>query len=125
MEAHDIPPRGNRFTRSRVLSTKVREDHRAVITEKARISGHTVSAFLLQAALDAQVRPAIVVPAIVAEQWGTLGKLAGNLNQIARAANSGDAIDPSLVSMLREVSGCLAEVRGRLAGVGLDGRTSD
>lgn len=82
-----------------------------LLKAQAKRSGMTYSGFVIASAVGKRIRP---VPAINQKQWGELARLAGNLNQLAKAANSGRVnIDPAL---LRETKAHLRAVRSALVG---------
>ena len=71
------------------------------IESGARSAGITVSNFIRLAALGQKVE---TVPTLNAQAYGQLGKLASNLNQLARSANEGRVvgIDPLLLYQIAE-----------------------
>ena len=79
--------------RDRVITIRLSEDERASIDGAAESSGLVVGSYARQVLLGApaprQVRRPVVERRELARLLGELGKIGGNLNQLARAANSG------------------------------------
>lgn len=98
------------------LSTKVSIDEAAVLTEKAKQAGLTVSALVRQAAIDGQVQPRTVIPQINQEHWADLARMGANLNQIASRLNEGGPVDAHLSTLLDDNRKLLTDVRAALIG---------
>ncbi len=83
--------------RSRILPVRLSDDERAVIEAAAERAGLAAGSYARQTLLGApaprQVRRPPVERRELARLLGELGKLGGNLNQLARAANSGTVLD--------------------------------
>lgn len=86
---------------------------RAAIREKANAAGLPLSAFIRRAALGQRCT---TLPAIAAEQWAKLGRLAGNLNQIAKHLNEGDPFSAADAISIDEIRFHLAAIRLALTG---------
>lgn len=86
---------------------------RAAIRDKAQAAGLPMSAFVRRAALGQRCIP---VPAINAEQWAKLGRLAANLNQIAKHLNEGEPFSAFDAIGIDEIRLHLADIRLALAG---------
>ncbi len=71
------------------------------IEERAEKAGLSVGAFLRVTGLDQHVR---TVPAINRTTYAELARLAGNLNQLAAAANSGVGLDSQSVVQATEAA---------------------
>lgn len=95
-EATPPPPkrRGGRpkhepeTVRGRTIGVRVSESEFAILKAKADTLATTPAHWLRQAALARRL-PQPPVPAINRDQYAELARLAGNLNQIAKAANEG------------------------------------
>ena len=79
--------------RDRILTIRLSADEHAAIDAAAERAGLVVGSYARQALLGApaprQVRRPIVERKELARILGELGKIGGNLNQLAKAANSG------------------------------------
>jgi hypothetical protein len=86
---------------------------RSSLVAKAKETGLSLSAYVRRAALGHKVAS---VPVANAQRWQELARLAGNLNQLARAINTGSAtgIDQALIDNLQSE---VRELRRALIGV--------
>ncbi len=79
--------------RNRILPIRLSDEEHAVIDEAAARAGLVVSSYARQALLGApaprQVRRPAVERRELVRLLGELGHIGGNLNQLAKAANSG------------------------------------
>ena len=79
--------------RKRILPIRLSDEEHAVIDEAAERAGLVIGSFARQTLLGApaprQVRRPAVERRELARLLGELGKIGGNLNQLAKAANSG------------------------------------
>lgn len=79
--------------RDRILTVRLSADERAAIDDAADKAGLALGSYARQALLGApaprQVRRPVVERRELARLLGELGKIGGNLNQLAKAANSG------------------------------------
>lgn len=91
------------------------DDERSSIESKAHSSGLALSSFIRRVALGAKVS---TIPQPNAEKWQDLARLAGNLNQLARAANSYAAVEVDS-TLLMEVAVLVRSLRQDL--IGLEG----
>ncbi len=107
--------------RSKHLTVRLAADERAAIEAAADRAGLTAGSYARQAMLGApaprQVRRPPVERKELARLLGELGKIGGNLNQLARAANSGilvygNEIDAAL-GELRAMRGAVLRALGR------------
>lgn len=82
------------------LEIYLNADERTQVESKAKLVGLSRSAFLRKAALGHRLEP---VPVANAQQWSSLARLVGNLNQITHAINAGRAhgVDPGLIDALQ------------------------
>ena len=76
-----------------------------------------MSSYVRQAAVAGQVQPRTVIPEINRQDWGELGRLAGNVNQIATKLNQGGSINGSDLTLLAEIRKLLSQVRASLLGL--------
>lgn len=103
-------PRSGSETRQRSAAParmRLSADERAQLEAAAERAGLTLAAYMRHQCLGtagprAQRRPP-VERAALAQLLGQLGKVGGNLNQVARALNRGDAPPPDLATVLAEV----------------------
>jgi hypothetical protein len=83
--------------RDRVLPIRLSAEERAAVDEAAEQAGLVTSSYARQVLLGApaprQVRRPPVERRELARMLGELGKIGGNLNQLARAANTGVFVD--------------------------------
>lgn len=86
---------------------------RATIRDKATAAGLSVSAFIRRAALGQRCN---AVPAIAADQWAKLGRMAANLNQIAKHLNEGEPFSAADAISIDELRFHLADIRMALTG---------
>ena len=114
-----LPPHVAEKRNSRLLtvSTKVSLTDLSALEEKATLAGLTMSSYLRQAAVAGQVQPRTVIPEINRQDWGELGRLAGNVNQIATKLNQGGSINGSDLTLLAEIRKLLSQVRASLLGL--------
>lgn len=89
------------------ITIRLSPDERAAIDQAAERAGLTPGSYARQVLLGApaprQVRRPPVERRELARLLGLFGNIGSNLNQIARAANSGDGIDA--VDLARELAG--------------------
>jgi hypothetical protein len=107
--------------RDRILTVRLSAEERAAIDEAANKAGLVVGSYARQAMLGApaprQVRRPPVERRELARLLGELGKIGGNLNQLAKAANTGiltygGDIDAALAG-LAEVKDAILRALGR------------
>jgi hypothetical protein len=77
--------------RVETIGVRVSMDEYATLRVKAEQMGMTPAQWLREAALTRRL-PSPPVPAINREEYAELARLAGNLNQLTRLANSGEPI---------------------------------
>lgn len=77
--------------RASTIGVRVSADEYAALKAKAGQMSMTPAQWLREAALSRRL-PSPPVPAINREQYVELARLAANLNQLARAANEGQAV---------------------------------
>jgi hypothetical protein len=114
-----LPPNiaDKRNSRLLTVSTKVSLADLAALEEKASQAGLTMSSYVRQAAVSGQVQPKMIIPTINRQDWGELGRLAGNINQIATRLHQGGAIGASDLAALAEIRKFLGQVRAALIGL--------
>jgi hypothetical protein len=107
--------------RDRSLTIRLSADERIVVDEAADRAGLTAGSYARQAILGApaprQVRRPPIERRELARLLGELGKIGGNLNQLARAANSGTVLDGveigAALAGLRDVRAAVLAALGR------------
>ena len=89
-----MPKKYNTPKRSVVVKTRMTEEEYADFTERAKFCGISQSEFIRRAIDDAVIKPIITVSPVnekllstVGQLTAQLGKVGGNLNQIARFLN--------------------------------------
>ena len=88
----------------------------AALTAKAEQMGMTPAHWLREAALSRRL-PSPPVPPINREQYAELARLSGNLNQLAKLANSGQPVTVA-DTLLQRLAGEVGRLRLALLGVG-------
>lgn len=107
--------------RTEIIPVRVTDEERAAIAAKADAAGLTLAAYLRAAALGSpgpRARRRLPVSHVALRQLlGELGRVGNNVNQIARALNSGEAAD---VVELREALAAYLQLRNAiLAALGM------
>lgn len=95
------------------LAIRLSDAERETIDGMAAVCGLSVTDFIRRSALQQQLRPLPKVPESNLKIYSELGRLAGNVNQIAKAMNQGLPAEagaqriaqslPGLVNLLREL----------------------
>lgn len=116
MGATILTPQVRSLSRLITLSTKVSAKDLSTIEDKLKAAGLSLSTYLRESALAAQVNPPVQVAAINIEQWDELGRMGSNINQIARQLNTRGVVDPFLLELIEHNRTLLAEVRAALIG---------
>lgn len=99
------------------VSAKFSADDAAALENKALMAGVTRSALLRQAAIAGTITPPPLIPSINQVQWANLGRIGGNVNQIAARLNQGETLGRStLAAAIEETRQAIAEVRSALLG---------
>lgn len=88
----------------------------AALTAKAEQMGMTPAHWLREAALSRRL-PSPPVPPINREQYAELARLSGNLNQLAKLANSGQPVTVA-DALLQRLAGEVGRLRLALLGAG-------
>ena len=121
----ETPPRRGRGGRPKgdpaavrvsTIGVRVSADEYAALRAKAEQMGMTPAQWLRAAALSRRL-PAPPVPAINREQYAELARLAANLNQLARLANSGQPVTVA-DELLQALAGEVSRLRLALIGAG-------
>ena len=113
-----MPKKYNTPKRSIVVKTRMAADEYADFTERVNFCGVSQSEFIRQAIENAVIKPIITVLP-VNEKWlsavgqltAQLGKIGGNLNQIARYLNENGVPYNSLSSDVRSAIADLADLK--------------
>ena len=101
--------------RGRTIGVRVTPAELEQLRGRAADMGMTPAALLREAALSRRM-PSPPVPAINRDEYASLARLAANLNQLAHAANSGQAVAVD-AELLRNLTGEVARLRLALLGV--------
>ena len=113
-------PRGDPLAlRTETIGVRVSAAEYAALRAKAEAMAMTPAQWLREAALTRRLPPPPVA-AINGEQYEELGRLAANLNQLTRLANSNQQVTVA-DALLRKLSGEVTRLRFAL--VGLDANT--
>lgn len=99
-EGQDIGRRERRPQRTAAIMIRVTPQERDLLAEKARARKSTLARFVRESALRAEEPTSVVT----LDDRVTLSRIGGNLNQIARALNSGDAV--AVQDVLETVEAC-------------------
>lgn len=102
--------------RTSTIGVRVSAEEYAALRAKAEQMGMTPAQWLREAALSRRL-PSPPVPAINRDQYRELARLAGNINQLAHAANSGQPVTVA-GEMLERLAGEVGRLRLALLGVG-------
>ena len=101
-----------------VVKTRMSNDEYADFTERAKFCGISQSEFIRQAIENAVIKPVITVSPVnekllstVGQLTAQLGKIGGNLNQIARFLNEHGTLNNSLSSEIRAAIADLADLK--------------
>lgn len=116
------PPGDPDAVRVHRVNARLSPSELAALTFKAAAAGMTPAQWLREAALSRRL-PSPPVPAINREHYAELARLAANLNQLAKAANSGQAVTVN-DGLLQRLSAEAGKLRLALLGAG-DDRKSD
>ena len=113
-----MPKKYNTPKRSVVVKTRMTDEEYADFTERAKFCGISQSEFIRRAIDDAVIKPIITVSPInekllsaVGLLTAKLGKIGGNLNQIARYLNENGVPYNSLSSDVRSAIADLADLK--------------
>ena len=113
-----MPKKYNTPKRSVVVKTRMTNDEYSDFTERAKFCGISQSEFIRRAIDDAAIKPIITVSPInekllsaVGSLTAQLGKIGGNLNQIARFLNEHGTPYNSLYSDVQSAISDLADLK--------------
>ena len=98
------------------IGVRVAPAELAALTAKAEQMGMTPAHWLREAALSRRL-PSPPVPPINREQYAELARLSGNLNQLAKLANSGQSVTVA-DALLQRLAGEVGRLRLALLGAG-------
>ena len=113
-----MPKKYNTPKRSIVVKTRMNDEEYADFTERAKFCGVSQSEFIRRAIDDAVIKPIITVSPVnenllstIGQLTAQLGKIGGNLNQIARFLNEHGTPYNSLSSEVRSAIADLADLK--------------
>ena len=113
-----MPKKYNTPKRNIVVKTRMTDDEYADFTERVKFCGISLSEFIRQAIENAVIKPIITISPVnekllsaIGQLTAQLGKIGGNLNQIARYLNEHGVPYNSLYSDVQSVISDLAELK--------------
>ena len=113
-----MPKKYNTPKRSIVVKTRMNDEEYADFTERAKFCGVSQSEFIRRAIDDAVIKPIITVSPVnenllstIGQLTAQLGKIGGNLNQIARFLNEHGTPYNSLSSDVRAAIADLTDLK--------------
>ena len=113
-----MPKKYNTSKRSIVVKARMTDEEYADFTERVKLCGISQSEFIRRAIDDAVIKPIITVSPVnekllsaVGTLTAQLGKIGGNLNQIARFLNEHGTLNNSLSSEIRAAIADLADLK--------------
>ena len=113
-----MPKKYNTLKRSIVVKTRMTDEEYTDFTERAKFCGMSQSEFIRRAIENAVIKPIITVSPVnekllstVGQLTAQLGKVGGNLNQIARFLNEHGAPYNSLSSDVRAAIADLSDLK--------------
>ena len=113
-----MPKKYNTPKRSIVIKTRMTTEEYADFTERAKFCGISQSEFIRRAIDDAVIKPIITVSPVnekllsaIGQLTAQLGKIGGNLNQIARFLNEHGTPYNSLYSDVQSAISDLADLK--------------
>lgn len=113
-------PEVARSPRSISMKTKLTVSEAEEVAAIARASGLTISALLRRSVLAQKIESRPPVPAINAQAYAELGRIGGNLNQLARWANN-NKLPPDfggqLAQAINNLGAAIKTTRAQLLGV--------
>ena len=116
-----MPKKYNTPKRSIVVKTRMTDEEYADFTERAKFCGMSQSEFIRQAIENAVIKPIITVSPInekllsaIGQLTAQLGKVGGNLNQIARFLNEHGTPYNSLYSDVQSAILNLADLKFKI-----------
>ena len=105
-----------------VVKTRMTDDEYADFTERVKFCGISQSEFIRRATENAVIKPVITVSTVnekllsaIGQLTAQLGKIGGNLNQIARYLNEHGAPYSSLYSDVQSAISDLADLKYEIA----------
>ena len=113
-----MPKKYNTPKRSVVVKTRMTEEEYADFTERVKFCGISQSEFIRQAIENAVIKPIITVSPInenllsaIGQLTAQLGKVGGNLNQIARFLNEHGTLYNSLYNDVQSAISDFADLK--------------
>ncbi|MDD5365362.1 MAG: plasmid mobilization relaxosome protein MobC [Gallionellaceae bacterium] len=103
-----------------IVKARVSATEAEAIKELAQACGLTVAEYLRRSALRQELRPVSKVPPVNLKTAVELGRLGSNLNQLAKAANSGKFgpnFGPRLAEILGNIQGEIRTARSEFLGL--------
>ena len=113
-----LGPAGASSLRSKIKGVRLTDAELQDICTAARACNMPPSVFMRSVVLGKKIDSKPPVPQINAQAYTQLGKVGGNLNQIALKLNSGKEPDENLAAALSQLAGVLKSIRGQLLGAG-------
>jgi hypothetical protein len=91
------------MTRATRIHFRLTPEEKQIMADRAKAVGYTLSEFVRECGVTGKVEPVL---SINLAQWGKLGGLVANLNQLTRHVNTGTLppeLGPTLTATLDEV----------------------
>lgn len=93
---------GKQKIKGRCTSIWLNEDEEKLLREKAEKGGVKLGALLKAAALEYELKPARKTSKADPKLLAALARIGNNLNQLSRAANKNQAIDPFALELIKK-----------------------
>ena len=89
-------------TKSRQVNIRLSDEEMARVLHAAENAGLSISAYVRKLAVGQKVKPMVIDREQGKQLIAALGKIGGNINQIAKVANQGGGVDAAALSHLQE-----------------------
>lgn len=89
-------------TTRRQVNFRLSEEEAAKVMQAAENAGLSLSAYVKKLAVSSKVKPMVIDREQGKQLIAALGKIGGNLNQIAKVANQGGGVDADAIARVRE-----------------------
>ena len=89
-------------TKSRQVNIRLSDEEMARVLHAAENAGLSISAYVRKLAVGQKVKPMVIDREQGKQLIAALGKIGGNINQIAKVANQGGGVDAGALERLHE-----------------------